>query len=95
MARLYGPTWEKIYKLGTSSDRIDFTYGEILATAIKYRINKNITQSGLSKISGLSTSVISKLESQNSVPSIKTFLKYINGLGLDLAFIEKNSIKKG
>ena len=80
MARLYGPTWEKIYKLGTSSDRIDFTYGEILATAIKYRINKNITQSELSKISGLSKSEINLIENNKASPKLETLELIAQGL---------------
>lgn len=82
-------TWRKIHELGNSDDEMDLAYAEILATAMDYRVKKGISQSELAKRSGLTISVISKIENQHSVPSVKNFLKYIRGLELDWAFIIK------
>ncbi|MEQ6219677.1 helix-turn-helix transcriptional regulator [Levilactobacillus brevis] len=38
------------------------------------RVEKGLTQSDVARISGLSTSMISKIESQYTVPSVKNFL---------------------
>ena len=79
-------TWEKIFELSNSDNDIDRTYSDILGSIVSVRINLGITQKELSKKSGLTSSMISKIESQNSIPSMKSFLKYIKGLGLDLKF---------
>ncbi|MBZ8135520.1 XRE family transcriptional regulator [Afifella sp. IM 167] len=88
-ARRYSTTWKKIYELGASDDELDHAYAEMIATAIDVRVRKGITQTELAKRSGLTTSMISKIESQNSVPTIKTFLKYMRGLDLDWEFVYK------
>lgn len=80
-------TWKKIFLLSSNGDDLDNEYGKILLILIQYRIASGITQSDLSRRSGLSTSMISKIESQNTVPSFKTILKYLKGLGVSLEFI--------
>lgn len=87
MAKRNFSTWRKIHKLGKSDDELDIAYAEMIATAMDYRVDNNISQAELAKRSGLSASMISKIESQHSVPTIKTFLKYIRGLDLDWAFV--------
>lgn len=86
MAKRTNSTWIKIYELGQSDDELDVAYAEIIATAMDYRVECGITQSDLAKKSGLTASMISKIESQHSVPSLKSFLKYLRGLDLDWAF---------
>lgn len=87
--RHYPSTRYKFVKLGSSDDELDRAYGEILATAIDYRIKSGITQAELAKKSGLTSSMISKIEAQYSVPSLKSFLKYLHGVELDWAFTER------
>ncbi|MEQ6219819.1 helix-turn-helix transcriptional regulator [Levilactobacillus brevis] len=43
-------------------------------TVLNLRVEKGLTQSDVARISGLSTSMISKIESQYTVPSVKKFL---------------------
>lgn len=81
-------TWRKIHLLSSKGDDLDKEYANILATLIEYRLYSGITQSDLSKKSGLSVSMISKIESQNSIPNFKTLLKYLKGLNLSLEFIK-------
>jgi DNA-binding XRE family transcriptional regulator len=90
-ATLQYSTWSKIFNLANSDNDLDKTYSEILAAVIDFRVKLGITQNELAKRSGLTSSMISKFESQNSVPSIKNFLKYLKGLDLYLKFVhEKN-----
>lgn len=85
--RMYPSTWKKIYELGSSEDELDQAYGEMIATAMAFRIEMGMTQNELATRSGITSSMISKIESGNSVPTIKTFLKYMRGLGLDWEFV--------
>lgn len=87
-------TWFKIHELGSSDDELDVAYAEIIATAMDFRIKRGITQADLSRKSGLSSSMISKIESQHSVPTLKNFLKYIRGLGLDWEFVYRSRDEK-
>ena len=87
--RHYSSTWHKFVELGSSDDELDRAYGEILATAIDYRIRSGITQAELARKSGLTSSMISKIEAQHSVPTLKSFLKYLRGVELDWAFFER------
>lgn len=80
-------TWHKIHELGASDDELEVAYVEMIATAMHFRIRRGMTQSELARKSGLSTSMISKIEAQHSVPTLKTFLKYLRGLELDWGFI--------
>lgn len=86
MANRYKSTWNRIYELGRDGDEIDAAYAELLTAALHYRIDNEITQVELAKKSGLTSGTISKIESQQNVPHVKNFLKYIRGLGLDWTF---------
>lgn len=87
-------TWSKIHELGSSDDELDIAYAEIIATAMDLRIKKGITQTELAQKSGLSSSMISKIESQHSVSTLKNFLKYIRGLDLDWEFVYRSRDEK-
>lgn len=87
MAKRNVSTWRKLHQLGQSDDELDVAYAEIIATAMDYRVDNGITQAELAKRSGLTSSMISKIESQHSVPTLKSFLKYMRGLDLNWAFI--------
>jgi transcriptional regulator with XRE-family HTH domain len=76
-------------ELGSSEDELDRAYAVMIATAIDYRIKSGLTQAALSKKSGLSSSMISKIEAQQSIPTLKTFLKYLQGIELDWAYMSK------
>ena len=76
-------TWFKIFELDKSDDEYEKIYGEVLKTLISIRLQKDMTQSDLSKKSGLSSSMISKIEAQHTGLTLKTFFKYLNGLDMD------------
>lgn len=83
MSNFMHDTWFKIFELGQSEEEMEQAYAKILTTLVRIRLDKGMTQSELSKKSGLTTSMISKIEAQHSVPSLKSFLKYLQGLNMD------------
>ena len=56
---------------------------------VDHRMEKGLTQSELAKRSGLTVSMISKMESQSSVPFLKSYLKYVRGLDVEFGFRKK------
>lgn len=94
MTRRLRSTWMKIFELGSSDDELDRAYAYLLASVIDYRINQGITQSELARRSGLTTSMISKIEAQHSVPSLISFLKYLRGLDLEWAIVKEREERK-
>jgi transcriptional regulator with XRE-family HTH domain len=82
-------SWEKLYQLGKSEEETDQAYAKMLATAIEIRVEQGLTQAMLAEKSGLTSSMISKMESGNNQPTMKTFLKYLRGLEIDWALMQK------
>ncbi|WP_219336700.1 helix-turn-helix domain-containing protein, partial [Campylobacter concisus] len=81
--------WKTIFELGNNGKYDDEAYAEILATVLNLRVEKGLTQSDVARISGVSTSMISKIESQYTVPSVKNFLRYIFALDLVWELVHK------
>lgn len=50
----------------------------------KIRKEKNLTQKDIAQKTGLTQQMISKIESYNGNPSIESFVKYCNGVGINL-----------
>ena len=50
----------------------------------KIRKEKNLTQKDVAQKTGLTQQMISKIESYNGNPSIESFVKYCNGVGINL-----------
>ena len=50
----------------------------------KIRKEKKLTQKDIAKKSGLTQQMVSKIESYNGNPSIESFVKYCNGVGINL-----------
>lgn len=82
-------SWEKLFQLGQSEEETDRAYAEMLATAMEIRLERGLTQTMLAEKSGLTSSMISKMESGNNHPTMKTFLKYLRGLEIDWALMQK------
>ena len=59
-------SWEKLFQLGQSEEETDRAYAEMLATAMEIRLERGLTQSMLAEKSGLTSSMISKMESGES-----------------------------
>ena len=50
----------------------------------KIRKEKNLTPKDVAQKTGLTQQMISKIESYNGNPSIESFVKYCNGVGINL-----------
>ena len=50
----------------------------------KIRKEKKLTQKDIANKTGLSQQMVSKIESYNGNPSIESFVKYCNGIGINL-----------
>lgn len=90
MSRYNSSTWLKVHALKSSDEDIDSLYADVLSQLVGIRLEKGLTQTELAKRSGLTSSMISKIEAQHTVPSIRTYMKYVRGLGLDWVLVEKN-----
>lgn len=60
---------------------------------VNKRIEKNMNQDEIVKRSGLSKSVVSRMESFNTIPSSITLVKYASALGMELILVDSESIK--
>lgn len=54
-----------------------------------YRINKGISQRELSRMSGVTQNIISRMENHLAVPEFKTLIKLAETLNLDIEIIVK------
>ncbi|WP_298789278.1 helix-turn-helix transcriptional regulator [uncultured Marinococcus sp.] len=88
-ARISHSSWEKLFQLGESQEETDQAYAKMLETAMEIRVELGLTQAMLAEKSGLTSSMISKMESGNNHPTMKTFLKYLRGLEIDWALMQK------
>lgn len=61
---------------------------ETVFALLNKRLEKNVSQDELAKKSGLSKSMISKVETFYSTPSAITLFKYAGGLDMELVFVE-------
>lgn len=67
---------------------------QIIMATIKAREEKNITQTELSKKTGLKQSAIARLESGKHLPNISTLLKILEPLGYTLKVVPIRNKKK-
>ena len=59
----------------------------MIDSLIEQRRSKGMTQKELAKASGLTQSVIARLESKKATPQLDTLLKAASALGCDLAVV--------
>ena len=57
------------------------------------RKEKKLTQKDVAQRTGLTQQMISKIESYNGNPSIESFVKYCNGIGINLLEVLLNYCK--
>lgn len=62
---------------------------QLMQSVISIRKELNLTQKEVSKKSGLTQQMISRMEKVDNSPTLANFLKYISALGLDINFIRK------
>lgn len=63
---------------------------ELKSFAIKYREQQGITQKEIGDLIELTEESVSKIEKMNIQLDLRTFLKYLSAVGLDIKIINKN-----
>jgi transcriptional regulator with XRE-family HTH domain len=66
---------------------------EIIETIVKMRKESGRTQPELAEITGISQQSISRMEKVGHSPTLRNFLKYLDGAGLELEVKKKGSKK--
>lgn len=62
---------------------------ELKKELIKRRKDQNITQSAIARKTGLKQQEISRVETESNSPTLRTFLKYLDAMNLELKIVEK------
>lgn len=89
-------TWEEVRKnLNITQEqeeeiRIE---SEIIQATVEARKSKQITQAEISKKSGLTQSVISRVENGTHSPTMQTMIKYLHAIGYTLQVVPSNNHK--
>ena len=63
---------------------------EIIKATIEARKNRQMTQAEISKKSGLTQSVIARVESGMHSPTMQTMIKYLHAIGYTLKVVPSN-----
>jgi DNA-binding XRE family transcriptional regulator len=72
-------------------ERADLEY-QLIKNLVKIRKQKNITQKEISEKSGIRQQVISRIETCDTLPTLKTFLKYLDSMELEIKIEEKKKV---
>lgn len=67
---------------------------EIIKQIVKLRNEMGISQSDIAKKSGLTQQMVSRIETVDNSPTLRNFLKYVDGLGLEINFKKKQDNEK-
>jgi len=65
---------------------------ELMQSIVKARKELGLTQKDISKRSGLTQQMVSRIEKVNNSPTLINFLKYITALGLDFDLVKKQKV---
>lgn len=71
--------------------RADMEY-QFIRSLVKLRKELGITQNEISERSGLTQQVISRIETYDSLPTLRTLLKYIDSMDLEIEIKKKEDI---
>lgn len=83
--------WNELKKDITSISDEEKRILEVTALLASVRQEKRMTQQELAAITKLTQAQIARAENSSYTPSLKTITKIAEGLGLEIAFIVKNS----
>lgn len=64
---------------------------EVLKQLVKIRKEMGLTQSDVARKSGLTQQMVSRIETVGNSPTLRSFIKYLDGLGLEIKLERKNS----
>ena len=69
-------------------DRVHLEY-QLIMQLVKERKAMDMSQDELAKKSGISQQALSRLEREKHVPTLSTFIKIINALGLEITLTKR------
>lgn len=91
-SKFYKKNWERFdHEINNPDSRFDKDYVKLIALLYMERISRNMSQTKLSELSGLSPGVISKIEILNVSASMESIIKYARGLNYEIAFWRNES----
>ena len=62
---------------------------DLINEAVSERKELNLTQGDIAKLTGLKQQVVSRIERVTHTPTLRSFLKYLDGIGLELKLEKK------
>lgn len=89
-------TWEEVRKklnITPEQEEEIRIESEIIKATVEARKNKQITQEEISKKSGLTQSVVARIESGTHSPTMQTMVKYLHAIGYTLKVVPTNNYK--
>jgi len=63
---------------------------EVLKHLVKLRNEMGLSQDDVARKSGVTQQMVSRIETVSNSPTLRNFMKYVDGLGLELRFEKKN-----
>jgi DNA-binding XRE family transcriptional regulator len=63
----------------------------LIKKLVQIRKEKNLTQNDISKKTGMKQQVISRFERYDSLPTLRSFIKYLDSMDIEIDFKEKKS----
>ena len=64
---------------------------EVIKQLVKMRSEMGLSQGDIARQSGLTQQMVSRIETADNSPTLKNFIRYIDGLGLEIKFEKKKS----
>lgn len=89
-------TWEEVRKnlsITPEQEEEIRIESEIIKATVEARKNKKVTQAEISKKSGLTQSVVARVESGIHSPTMQTMVKYLHAIGYTLKVVPTNNSK--
>lgn len=90
-------TWEEVEKglniTPVQEEEIQIEM-EIIQATIEARKKRQITQEEISKKSGLTQSVVARVESGTHSPTMQTMVRYLHAIGYTLKVVPANNYKR-
>lgn len=70
------------------AEQFDVQY-ELMQSIARTRKELGLTQKEISRLSGLTQQMVSRMEQVDNSPTLSNFLKYIAALGLDIKLVKR------
>ena len=85
---------EEIKQKEKSKDLTNYLLEDLISKIRNHRIHQGFSQRELSRISGVTQNIISRMENLVAIPEFATMIKLIQALDLDIEIIIKSNKEK-